>query len=246
MKLHATQEKLLKIAGQINLNKMSLRDVGALVEETHPQKIRHHLDQLVKKGFIKIDHKTGEVMPISVRSKSETSDVVAVPIYGSADCGEAKIFASENLDGYLRVSRSLIGKVKNIFAIRAQGPSMNRAKINGRHSVKEGDYVLIDPNNKSPENGDYVLSIIDGCANIKKFLFNKKENQIALMSESSEKIPPIYIHSDDDYMINGIVKNVIKNSSFKELSRTQSASAADILKNLGPISKKEVNYYENL
>jgi repressor LexA len=246
MKLHATQEKLLKIARQINLKKMSLRDVGELVDETHPQKISHHLNQLEKKGFIKIDKKTGEVQLADLKNKNEAGDIIAVPIYGAADCGEARVFADENLEGYLRVSRRLVGKVKNIFAIRAQGPSMNDAKINGRQSIEEGDYVLVDPNEKDPKNGDYVLSVIDGCANIKKFLWNKKENQVALISESKMHIAPIYIHADDHYMINGVVKNVIKNSSFKELSESQNASATDILKNLGPISKQEVDYYENL
>jgi len=246
MKLHTTQEKLLKIARQINLNKMSLRDIGVMVDETHPQKISHHLNQLEKKGFIKIDKKTGEMESINFKSKSEAGEIIAVPIYGTADCGEARVFADENLEGYLRVSRRLIGRVKNIFAIRAQGPSMNNAKINGRQSIEEGDYVLVDPNDKSPRNGDYVLSVIDGCANIKKFLWNKKENQVALISESKVKIAPIYIHAEDNYMINGVVKNVIKNSSFKELSVFQNASAADILKNLGSISKQEVDYYENL
>ena len=246
MKLHQIQEKLLKITDQINLKKMSLREVALLVDESHPQKIDHHLKQLVKKGYIEISERTGVVKLVNPENQNTTSDIIAVPIYGSANCGEANIFADENLEGYVRVSKRFIKGVKNIFAVRAYGPSMNRAKINKQYSIEEGDYVLIDPNYKNPENGDYILSIINGCANIKKFLWNKKDNQIALISESSENIAPIYIHADDNYMINGLVKNVIKNSSFKELEIMQSASASDILKNLGPISKKEVSYYENL
>lgn len=225
---------------------MSLRDVASLVDESHPQKIDHHLKQLVKKGYIEINERTGVVKMVNSENQNTTSDIVAVPIYGSANCGEANIVAEENLEGYVRVSRRFLAGVKNIFAVRAQGPSMNRAKINKQYTIEEGDYVLIDPNNKNPDNGDYVLSIINGCANIKKFLWDKKEKQIALISESSENIAPIFIHADDNYMLNGVVKNVIKNSTFKELDMMQSASASDVLKNLGPISKKEVSYYENL
>lgn len=243
MRLHPIQEKLLKIVSKINLEKMSLRDIGLLVDESHPQKISHHLNQLEKKGFIEIDKKTGQARLINPEIKSGDSKIVAVPIYGGADCGEAKIFAEENLEGYIRVSKSLIGKVKNIFAVRAQGPSMNRAKVNGSQTIEEGDYALIDPDNKNPRNGDYVLSVIEGCANIKKFFWDKKENQIALVSESTENFKPIYIHADDNYMINGLVKNVIKTSSFEDM---QDAAGRDALKALGPISEAEANYYRNL
>ncbi len=246
MRLHPIQEKLLKIVSRINMEKMSLRDIGLLVDESHPQKISHHLSQLKKKGFIEINKKTGEARLINPEIKQGGSEIVAVPIYGGADCGEAKIFAEENLEGYLRVSRRLVGKVKNIFAVRAQGPSMNRAKVNGALAIEDGDYVLIDSENKNPRNGDYVLSVIDGCANIKKFFCDKKENQIALVSESTEDFKPIYIHADDNYMINGLVKNVIKTSSFQELAAMQNAAGCDALKSLGPISESEINYYQNL
>jgi SOS-response transcriptional repressor LexA len=246
MKLHAIQEKLLKIASRINLEKMSLREIAYMVEESHPQKVRHHLGQLVKKGFIEINKKTGEVSKVNPEMKTGKNDVIDVPIYGSANCGEADIFAQENLEGYLKVSKTLIGKVKNIFAIRAQGVSMNLAKVNGRYSIEEGDYVLVDPNDKKPQNGDYILSVINGCANIKKFFWDKKNNQIMLASESSENFPPIFIHEDDDYMVNGIVKNVMKNSFARDWEEMQNASGRDILKELGPISKEEADYYANL
>lgn len=246
MKLHVIQQKLMGISEQINLQKMSLRDVGLLVDESHPQKIRHHLDQLIKKGLIAIDEKSGKVKLMNAQKSDYNDNVVAVPIYGVADCGEAKAFAEENLEGYLRISRRLVGGVRNVFALRAQGPSMNQAKIGGRYSIEGGDYVLVNPNNKQPRNGDYVLSIINGCANIKKFLWDKKNDQIALISESTENIAPIYIHLSDNYMINGEVISVIKKSSFDELSAMQAASSQDVLADLGPISKREVEYYENL
>jgi len=246
MRIHPTQEKLLKIAVKINLKKMSLRDIGLLVDEAHPQKIRHHLNQLEKKGFVEINKKTGALRPVNPEMKDGKSGIVAVPIYGDADCGEACSMADENLLGYIRVSKRLFGRVKNIFAVRALGQSMNKAKINGRYAIEQGDYVLVDPDNHSPRNGDYVLSIIDKCANIKKFFHNKKDGQIVLASESSENIPPIYIDAGDDYMINGIVKNVIKSSRFNEWEAAQNAAGRDALEEIGQMAKKESDYYRNL
>ncbi len=64
-------------------------------------------------------------------------------------------------------------------------------------------------------NGDIVLSIIDGMANIKRFFLDKANNQVVLVSDSTKEFPPIYIHEDDDFMINGKVVQVIKKPKFK-------------------------------
>ena len=244
MRIHPVQSKLLSITSQINLKTMSLREIALMVDETHPQKVRHHLNQLEKKDLIKINKRTGEVRATSPETKSRSS-VIAVPIYGCADCGEATIYADQNLEGYLRVSASMAGG-GNVFAIQAQGPSMNKARVNGRYSIEEGDYVLVDPDNKTPKNGDYVLSVINEIANIKKFIYDKRDKQIALVSESTENIKPIFIHEDDNYMINGIVKNVVKNSVFDELLAFQEAAGKDALEALGPMDEDEANYYHNL
>lgn len=245
MHIHPIQNKLLGILPKINFKKMSLRDVALLVDETHPQKIRHHLTQLEKKGLVEINKRTGEVKKTNPAIKRKDS-IVAVPVYGCADCGEATVLAKENLEGYIRVSHKLIGKVKNIFAVKAQGPSMNRARVNSKLPIEDGDYVLIDPDNRSPKNGEYVLSVIDDAASIKRFFWDKKNSQITLTSESSEDIPPLFIHQDDNYMVNGVVKNVIKTSFVKDWEDMQNAAGRDALKALGPISKAETDYYRNL
>jgi len=89
------------------------------------------------------------------------------------------------------------------------GPSMNMAKTPGG-SIENGDYVIIDSVDRVPNNGDYVVSVIDGCANIKKFL--EEENRVVLISESStpEKFPPIFIYEGDEFLINGKVVQVVK------------------------------------
>jgi SOS-response transcriptional repressor LexA len=86
---------------------------------------------------------------------------------------------------------------------------MNRAEIGGKR-IEDGDYVIVDVSDKHVRNGDIVLSIIDGLANIKKFYLDKKNNQVILMSQSTKDFPPIYIHENDDFMINGKVVQVIK------------------------------------
>lgn len=206
MTIHPIQQKLLKISENINFSEMSLREIARLVEEKHPQKISHHLAQLEKKGLIKVDRRSGNIKKIKA---GKNNNLITVPIVGSANCGEANIFAFEDIEGHLKISKKFINKNKNIFAIKAHGLSMNRANIKG-FSIENGDYVIIDGENRNPNSGDYVLSIIDEMANIKRFHIDKDKKQIALISESTENLPAIYIHPDDKYMINGVVKYVIK------------------------------------
>ena len=86
---------------------------------------------------------------------------------------------------------------------------MNKASVDGK-TIDDGDYVLVDTEDKNAKSGDYVLSIINGMANIKKYAEDTQNRQIILSSESKNYFPPIYIHEDDDYLINGKVVDVLK------------------------------------
>jgi SOS-response transcriptional repressor LexA len=134
---------------------------------------------------------------------------ISIPILGSANCGPATIYADENIEGFLKISKKFLPKHKGIFAIKAQGNSLNRSSINGKN-IEHGDYVIIDSGQTSAKDGDYVLSIIDNMANIKKFRIDHKNGRIALVSESTQSINPIFIHTEDEFRINGKVLDVIK------------------------------------
>lgn len=206
--MHKIQEQILKLTESKNLGQMTLREIGDLIGEKYPQKIKHHLDQLQKKGLLKIDKKAKSITRNS-RGPVGNSALMSIPIVGSANCGPATIFANENIEGYLKISKSILRKCQNIFAIRAQGLSMNRAEVNGQ-VIEDGDYLLVDSSQTSPSNGDVILSVIDDMANIKKYIWDEDNNQIVLVSQSTKDIPPIYIHEDDSFMINGKVIQVIK------------------------------------
>lgn len=209
--MHKIQEKILKLIEEKNLKGLTLREIGDLIDEKFPQKIKHHIDQLEKKGFISVDKKSKTIE--KKKYNNLTPGIMSIPIVGSANCGPATIFANENIEGYIKISKSLLKKCKNIFAIRAQGLSMNKSIING-NTIEDGDYLIIDSSDTSPSSGDVVLSVIDEMANIKKYVWDEDNNQIVLVSESTKDIPPIYIHEDDSFMINGKVIQVIKKPKF--------------------------------
>lgn len=211
--MHDLQKRLLLLAHTHNLSRLKLREIGELLgEKIHPQRIKHHLAQLEKKGLITADYASGKMKKVTAGTDKKTN-LLSIPILGNANCGPATLIAEENLQGYLKVSERFLKKSKDIFAIQAVGDSMNKASIgDAKLSIDNGDYVIIDCSVKAPRNNDYVLSVIDGLANIKRFVNDKNNDRIILKSESTQEYSPIFIHKDDpiEYFVNGKVIQVIK------------------------------------
>ena len=206
--MHKLQEKLLQQIDTQGLKGMTLRQIGELIGEKFPQKIKHHLDQLEKRGLIKVDKKN-KIITRNTHSSPQNSSLMSVPIVGSANCGPATIFATENIEGYLKISKNILKKCQNVFAIRAYGLSMNKETVGGK-TIQDGDYLIIDADRRSPRSGEIVLSVIDDMANIKKYIWDDENRQVVLASNSTQNIPPIFIHEDDSFMVNGTVIQVIK------------------------------------
>lgn len=247
--MHEIQEKLLKLIDQQKLDCLSLREIGRKIgEPERPQKIKHHLDQLARKGFIKINKKSGKIEKIKTGSNN-SANIISLPILGSANCGQAACFADNKVEGYLQISKRILGdfakRSDDLFVLNAVGRSMNKANVEGS-TIEDGDYIIVDSKQKKIKQGTYVVSVIGEVANIKKVFLDKKNNQIVLISESSRDIPPVYIHEKDidDYVICGTVIRVMKKPD--DLQPFQDAAAADTLKALGPMSDKEHDYYMNL
>ena len=205
--MHRIQEKLLKNIEGKNLSGMTLREIGETIGESSAQKVKHHLTQLSKKGFITYDSIHREIKKAQSISKE---GFVSLPVVGSANCGPATIFADENIVGYLKVSKKLVPRKGKLFVLRAEGSSMNRANIKNGKNIEDGDFVVVDPEQKHPEAEEYVVSVIDEVANIKKFVPDKKNHRIILKSESTKDYLPIFIHEDDKYHVSGKVIDVIK------------------------------------
>ncbi len=208
--IHPIQQKLMELSQQYDLKKMGLRQIGKLIGVEHPQKVKFHL---IKIGILD-DGKKLRPDKIKPFFQVQSSKIISIPILGAANCGNAAMIAENRIEGMLPVSKKLLPlrlNVVDLFAVKAVGSSMNRADINGK-SIDDGDYAIIDGGDKDAKNGDYVLSIIGGLANIKKFTEDKENEQIVLQSESDKFFPSIHIHKDDldEYLVNGKIVEVIK------------------------------------
>jgi SOS-response transcriptional repressor LexA len=212
--MHIIQEKLLALSKQNNLAGLSLRGMAEKIglPNESPQKIKHHLSQLEKKGFFTTNkHGSVEQTPAwALNILKSGSKLFSIPIIGVANCGPATVFAEKNFQGFLKVSNKLLGRnAKGLYAVKADGMSMNRAEIGGKR-LEDGDFAIIDSNKINPANKDAVLAIIDNKATIKRFIEDKENDQIVLMADSSYDYEPIYLHADDDFNISGKVVDIIK------------------------------------
>lgn len=217
--IHPIQQELLELSKKENLAKLSLREMAAHIDMPNesPQKIKHHLLQLQKKGFLRIDRIKGVMKQASFTPGwakgllNKATRLFSVPIIGTANCGPAEIFAEQNFQGFLRVSSKLVGRLKpnGLYAVKADGSSMNRAEINGR-KIEDGDYAIIDKESRDAKNNDIVLAIVDDKATIKRFIDDRRNGQIVLKADSSFDYEPIHLHPDDDFTIGGKVISIIK------------------------------------
>jgi SOS-response transcriptional repressor LexA len=220
--MHPIQEKLLELSKRKNLALISLRQMATEIglPKESPQKIKHHLLQLQKKGFLSIDRAKGMMNRApstpdwATGLLHKTAQLFSIPVVGTANCGPATIFAEQNFEGFLRVSSKLVGRQKpdGLYAVKADGKSMNRANIDGR-SIEDGDFVVVDSHDKEPRTGEVVLAIIDDKATVKRFIDDRPNGQIVLRADSSYDYAPIYLHPSDSFNISGKVVAIIKNPS---------------------------------
>jgi repressor LexA len=177
----------------------------------------YHIKKLQEAGYLEKEEGRSRSLKVTnvhfgTQLLKKIPQYFSLPVVGSANCGPASIFAVEEPREYMTVSAERLGKrnTEGLFIVEAEGNSMNCSKVGANKlSIENGNYVVIDSNITSPSDGDYVLSIIDGCANIKKF--KKLDGRFALISESTSKeFRPIYLDSSDDFMVNGKVINVLK------------------------------------
>lgn len=189
---------------------MGLREIARELNVKNPQNIKFHLKKLSDAGLL--DFKMRPSVKIQANELGASS-LIRIPIMGAVSAGPATQRADNELSGYLRISSALLKtkNYKNLFALKVVGLSMNRANVSGI-PVNDGDYAIVDSSKRSPKDGDYVIAVVDGLANLKRFLFDKDNNQIVLLSESSEDYLPIFVHPQDDNegLISGSVVQVVR------------------------------------
>jgi len=165
-----------------------------------------YLKKLENKGLIKRGKGAREIKILDLKE----TNFWHIPIYGWVNAGDACCFPREAVEGYLRVSKKLLPvKNKHLFAIEVIGDSMNLATIGGKN-IEDGDFVLVNPEDKDFRSGDIVVANIDGALTVKEFK-RIDEHTIGLFPRSSNnEHNPIYLTESDNFLIIGKVVEVFK------------------------------------
>ena len=220
--MNQIQTQLYQLSQTTDLLQHSIRSIGkGLVpgEVIHPETVKYHWKKLYAKGLISYPpasrEKSAKVSQNDIIKLGTRTSLITIPVYGEADCGPATKLAEQDQIGALHISSSLLPtrRFSSLYALRASGSSMNQASVRGR-PIQDGDYVVIDSEYTQPKNGDYVVAVVGGLANIKRFY--RESDRIALLSESSEDFDPIFIHPEDqsDNLIGGKVVQVVEKPKF--------------------------------
>lgn len=200
MKITNKQREILTAIKDLSLAKRippTLNEIKEYLGYKNTSSVQRHTDSLKKKGaLISDEHKSR-----SLRIRENLQKMINIPLVGNVACGNPTL-AIEDIEAYIPYEKSKIrGNYKDYFFLRAAGTSMNRAGINS------GDFVLIKRQN-SADFGQRVVALIGDEATIK--IFNKKGDVYVLEPKSTDLTHrPIYIR--EEAMIQGIVKDVIKN-----------------------------------
>lgn len=164
------------------------------------------IEALERKDIVKRDNNK-KLYLIENDNFANLKNIFSIPVYGLASCGEALAYAEDNVDGFLRISKSLFraSDSAKLFAVKALGDSMDKKSIN------DGDYVIFEKYEGSDDDleGKIVVAVINGMATIKSY--KKVSNDIVgLFPHSTNSVhQPIFIHSSDSIMIAGVFRKVL-------------------------------------
>ncbi|SDF46196.1 XRE family transcriptional regulator [Phytopseudomonas seleniipraecipitans] len=131
----------------------------------------------------------------------------AVPVVGHAQLGTQGYFEEIDFpvghgDGYLRIHSD----DPNAYGLRVSGDSMHPR-------IKNGEYVLIEPNKPFHAGDEVMVRTLDGQAMIKEFIYLR--DGMYRFDSVNQNHPPIHIPQGEVSKVH-LVGGILKSSRFAE------------------------------
>lgn len=195
--LHHKQEIILDLLRINSPNPLTIMDLSISSGINSPGVLYYHLNQLEKKGYIKKNPNNSKDYTVL---ESPEENIVYIGNYGKARCG----YQGNILDGsplsYIPIASSLLRfSAKEAFIVEAEGDSMEPKILEG--------YIVIAKKQNSAEHGDLIVCSYNDEILIKKYIC--QSNSVSLISLNQENYHPIGVSIDDNFIISGVVKNIL-------------------------------------
>ena len=155
-----------------------------------------HLAALKKKGLLRQGDKKPRTMEL-VKTGEKEKLFEEIPILGVVAAGRP-ILSIENMDGFIRLDRSLLRSGRKYFALRVQGDSMEDAGIMDRDMA-----VIVQQN--VVNNGEIAVVMLDDAVTLKTFY--RESTRIRLQPENSGHSP---IYCSGDVRILGKLAHIVR------------------------------------
>jgi len=129
----------------------TIREMGAELGIRSPQGVSDHLAALERKGYI---HRTAaqsrSCVPVAM-----SDDTIEIPLFDGRVAAGQPALAVDSQRDTLRVSRTLLRKAKNVFALEVQGDSMTG------DGIYDGDVVFVERDEQAREDDIAVIRVED-------------------------------------------------------------------------------------
>lgn len=159
--------------------------------------VHYHVRQLQEMGYL--NKMNNRPRTIDIHSEQK---LVQIPILGAIAAGQP-IEAIEDNKENIAIPQNKINSSGEYFALRVTGNSMIDENIN------DGDIILVRKQ-ATAENGQKVVALIDNhSATLKKFY---KERGHIRLQPANKFNEPIIIDKEREFVIQGTVVDVIKNT----------------------------------
>jgi repressor LexA len=176
----------------------TVRELQGKLRLSSPRGVAFHLENLESKGWIRRDSTPRGIRVLAEGSESSGEEVLYLPLVGHIAAG-VPLLAEQNIQEWVPVPKSLLGRQREAFLLQIKGDSMVGAHI------LEGDLVIVRPQ-PTAENGEIVVALIGDEATVKRF--HKHGRQVVLKPAN-----PAYeaIELTKDVKIQGKVIGVLRN-----------------------------------
>jgi repressor LexA len=144
--------------------------------------IKKHIDALVKKGYLEKDSSPRGLRIIHPEFRPSNKNELVIPLIGHVAAG-FPVFAEENIETYIPVTRQLISKEGRYYALKVRGDSMINA------GIFDNDLVIVQ-STKNANNNDIVVALLEDEVTIKRLIIDKQNTYLKAENPAYDNIYP--------------------------------------------------------